>query len=371
MTKSKRHLLGFIKYFNVKTLLVLFLDASIIALSFLFAILIKNDLIIDLKMFLSFLYELPVIIFVYWISFAFLQMYNSLWKYAGLEEVVKGVIANGIAISVSYIFVRFVYVNHLSASFYITAFFVISFTTLFSRMFYRVFIMLRTLIEIQLPQKKALIVGAGAAGNLVYTEVKRNADFDTKVVGFIDDDIGKKGKYVHSIPVVGTTLDIDSKIVELGISVVYVAIPQASKEKIKEVLNIIEKTGVQIKLFPPFYEVFQPAKMGQISLRDINIEDLLGRDPIVLEENGISDYIKGKTIIVTGGGGSIGSELCRQLRHFDPSKIIIVDIYENNVYDLQMEFERLYRLNNLRHKPEIIVLIASVRDEHRMDEVFE
>lgn len=371
MNKYKQISSNFIKFLNFKTFIILFLDAFIIASSFLIAIVIKNDMTITLKLFISFLTELPIIIIVYWASFVLFQMYSSIWKFAGLEELVKGVLANGVAILFSFLIARFVLVVSLSGSYYAIAFFVITFTTLFSRLFYRVYLMLTTLLESRILQKKALIVGAGAAGYLVYKEIELNPAFDSKVVGFIDDDISKRGKFIHSIPVVGTTVDIETKIKDLDISVVYIAIPQASKEKISELLNTIEKTGAQIKLFPPFYEVLEPTLIGKPKLRDINIEDLLGRKPIVLEEKGIKEYINSKTIVVTGGGGSIGSELCRQLRRFSPKKLIIVDIYENNAYDLQMEFERLYRLDKVKHKPEIIVLIASVRDVKRIDEIFE
>ena len=224
--------------------------------------------------------------------------------------------------------------------------------------------------EIQLPRKKALIVGAGQAGVLVLNEVKLNSKFNSHIIGFVDDDKRKLGKYIHSVQVIGKTSELDLLIQEYEVEIVYIAIPQANKQKIKDLLNLIEKTGIQIKLFPPFYEVLNGVSSNKIQLRDINIEDLLGRDPIKLEEDGIRDYIDSKVILVTGGGGSIGSELCRQLRHYNPAQIIVVDIYENNAYDLQMEFARMYRNNSISYKPEIIVLIASVRDENRMNEIF-
>ena len=370
MSRTKHKINEFIKYFSLKTAVVFFLDAIIISFSFLLAVVIKNDLTISYEIFMNFLTELPIIIFIYWIVFELFQMYKSLWQFAGVEEIIKGVAANAVATLSSYFIVQMLFDNHLNSSFYIVAFFVITFSTMFSRTFYRIFRMTKTLFEYQIPQKKALIVGAGSAGVLVFNELEINTKFDSHVIGFIDDDERKIGKFIHGIPIIGSTFEIDLKILELNIDMVYVAIPQAGKSKIKEVLNLIEKTGAQIKLMPPFYEVLQGAPNGKLKLRDINIEDLLGRDPIVLEEDGIREYIDSKTIVITGGGGSIGSELCRQLRQYNPSKLIIIDIYENNAYDLQMEFDRLYRSNRVKHKPEIIVLIASVRDEQRMDEIF-
>lgn len=370
MNYVKKRINEFIKYFSWKTVEVFIFDAVIISFSFLLAIVVKNDLSITYDIFIDFLFEIPIVIIIYWIVFEIFQMYRSLWQFAGVEEIVKGVAANAVATVSSYFLVGMILGEHLGGSFYVIAFFIITFNTIFSRVFYRVFSMTRNIFGTKTPQKKALIVGAGGAGVLVYDEVIVNTGFDSKVIGFIDDEKRKLGKFIHGVPVVGNTLEIDLKILELDIDIVYVAIPQAGKVKISEVLNLIAKTGAQIKLFPPFYEVLQGATDGKLKLRDVKIEDLLGRDPIVLEEDGIKEYIDSKTILVTGGGGSIGSELCRQLRTFNPSKIIIVDIYENNAYDLQMEFERLYR-TNIEHKPEIIVLIASVRDEQRLDEIYE
>ena len=370
MSKAKFKLSNYIKSFNTKTLLILFLDAGVISLSFLLAVLIKGDLAITYDVFERYITEIPIVIIVYFVVFELFNMNKSLWKFAGLEEILKAVAANAVATFSSYILIRMVFDKHLNLSFYIIAFFIITFSTLLSRSFYRVLITTKIIFKHKTDNGKALIVGAGQAGVMVFNELKINPKFDSQIVGFIDDDLNKIGKYIHGVPIIGSTLEIDSRIKELDIDLVYVAIPQAGKQKIKELLNLIEKTGTKIQLMPPFYEVLQENIDGKIKLRDINIEDLLGRDPIVLEEDGIREFIDSKTIVVTGGGGSIGSELCRQLRRYNPAKIIIIDIYENNAYDLQMEFERLYRTSTVKHKPEIIVLIASVRDEQRIDEIF-
>lgn len=371
MRKSKKKINEIIKYFTLKTLIVFFLDAVVISFSFLFAVIIGNDLSLNYDIFMTLLTEIPIVIFIYWITFEVFQMYKSLWQFAGVEEIVKGVLANAVATLVSFFVVAIIFDDHLTSSFYIIAFFIITFNTLFIRIFYRVFRMSKAYFEIQMPKKKAIIVGAGGAGVLVLSEILINPRFEAQVIGFVDDDERKIGRIIHSIPVLGKTTEIDLLIEENQIEIVYVAIPQADKKKTGELLNIIEKTGAKIKLFPPFYEMLNGKHSDKIRLRDINIEDLLGRDSVKLEEDGIREYIDSKVILVTGGGGSIGSELCRQLRHYNPSKIIIVDIYENNAYNLQMEFERIYRNNTVKHKPEIIVLIASVRDEARINEIFE
>jgi FlaA1/EpsC-like NDP-sugar epimerase len=217
--------------------------------------------------------------------------------------------------------------------------------------------------------RRSLIIGAGAAGVMLVDEIKGNKSFEKNVVGFIDDNPKLKGKRIHGVPVLGMTKDVEEIADQYRIDSIVIAIPSLSLQATTKLINQLEKTGCQIKLMPPFYEVVG-GKDDMVKIRDVKIEDLLGRDPIVLEEDGIKDYIEEKTILVTGGGGSIGSELVRQLHKFHPSRIVIVDIYENNVYELQMELERLYRSKVNLMPPEVVVLIASVRDKERMEEIF-
>lgn len=359
-----------VKLFNIKTLLLFVLDAFIIMVSFFIASFLINGFSLDIVLYDSMINQLPIIIIVYWLIFEFFQMYRSLWQFASFEEAIKGIAANATAIILSYILVRLLYDNHIEFRFFVIALFLATFFTLSVRLSYRILRVVRRYFYYQTYISKALIIGAGDAGSLVLKEIKSNNYFNHKVVGFIDDDISKKDKTIQNVPILGQLSDIEKIIEQSRIDIVFVAIPKASQKRITEILNSIQKTGVQIKLFPPFYELLRDRKDTRVKLRDVKIEDLLGRDEIKLEEDGIREYIDSKTVLVTGGGGSIGSELCRQLRHFNPERIIILDIYENNVYDLQMEFDRMYRLNKVHHKPEIVVLIASVRDENRLNEIF-
>jgi len=200
-------------------------------------------------------------------------------------------------------------------------------------------------------------------------EIKVNSDFHKVVIGFIDDNPKLKGKRIHSIPVLGMSDDVIDIAEKYKIDSIVIAIPSLTLKETTELINKVEKTGCQIKLMPPFYEMVG-GKNDLVKIRDVKIDDLLGRDPINLDEDGIREYIEEKTILVTGGGGSIGSELVRQLHKFHPSKIVIVDIYENNAYDLQMELERMYRSHVNMLPPEVKVLIASVRDYDRLEEIF-
>lgn len=370
MRKLKKRGDRILEMFNIKNLILLVFDAFLIAVSFFIAIYMMNDLQLTRELFYQFLIELPVIILMYWVLFELFTMYRSLWKFASIEEVIKGVLANGIATLASFFLVKLIYEEPMSGLFYFLAFFLATSATLGVRLSYRFLRVFRNYALLKDNMSKGIIIGAGSAGNLVLKEISHNDYFDSEIVGFIDDDPSKLHKVIHGVEVIGTMNEIEEIITQYKIDVVYVAIPKASQKRIREILNQVQKSGVQIKLFPPFYELLRDRKDTKVKLRDVKIEDLLGRDEIKLEEDGIREYIDGKTVLVTGGGGSIGSELCRQLRRFNPSKIIILDIYENNAYDLQMEFDRMYRLNKVHHKPEIIVLIASVRDEKRLDEIF-
>nr|WP_325167899.1 nucleoside-diphosphate sugar epimerase/dehydratase [Mariniplasma anaerobium] len=259
--------------------------------------------------------------------------------------------------------------DYFQYNLYAIAFFTVSTLTLGTRLSYRTYKYYLSHWKTSSSLDRTLIIGAGNAGILLFDEISKNPKFNMRVIGFIDDNDKLAGKTIRGIPVLGTTDDLSEVVFKYKAVVTVIAIPSLGIKDTTELINKVELTGSKIKLMPPFYEMVG-SKESLVKLRDVDIVDLLGRKPIYLDEVGIKEYIDSKTIVVTGGGGSIGSELCRQLIRFNPKKIIIIDIYENGVYDLQMEFERMYRLDSCSFKPEIIVLIASVRDELRIDEIF-
>jgi len=357
--------------FNFKTLVFLILDAFLISLSFFIAIFITNNFSFDFAGMRDVLRHIPFAILIYWLVFVLFKMYQSLWRFASIEEVTRGLIASVIGTVVVYFVNLLMFPHGGHFVLYLLSFFFITSSTIGIRLSYRVFKTYKKYATQEHKIKKAIIVGAGEAGHLVYHEIVRNEELEGKIIGFLDDDVKKVGKSIHGISILDTTEHIEMFIFDHEIDIVYIAIPQASQERIRQLLHEISKTKAKIKMFPPFYEVLEGENETSMKLRDVQIEDLLGRDVITLEQDGIKQYIEGKTIVITGGGGSIGSELARQVKRFNPNKIIIIDNYENNAYDLQMEFERRYRLKQVTYMPEIIVLIASVRDEQRMDEIFE
>ena len=213
-------------------------------------------------------------------------------------------------------------------------------------------------------QIRVMIVGAGEAGLAILKETEDSNKSRGKVVCLIDDSINKKGLQIRGIPVVGNRYDIPNAVKDYKVDQIFIALPTAVPKERKEIIEICQGTSAQIKVLPGIFQLLN-GEVTASKMRDVEIDDLLGRDPITINQTEIFDMIAGKTILVTGGGGSIGSELCRQIAQHAPNRLIVFDIYENNVYDLQQEL--IKELPNLNAD----YLIGSVRNEHRLDRVFE
>ena len=208
-----------------------------------------------------------------------------------------------------------------------------------------------------------MIIGAGEAGNVLLREIKRSSHLPMKVVCFIDDDPLKQGYYMNDVPIVGDRDVIGEMVKKYEVDEIYIALPSVSINQRRELMNICNDTGCKIKILPGIYQLMN-GEVKVSKLRNVEIEDLLGRDPISVNMNQIASYVENRTVMVTGGGGSIGSELCRQVAARHPSKLIIVDIYENNAYDIQME------LRNAHPELKLDVRIASIRDGEKIDALF-
>ncbi len=212
-------------------------------------------------------------------------------------------------------------------------------------------------------QRNVLIIGAGDAGNQLIREINNSRYVRKKVVGVIDDDNGKVGNYIHGAKVVGDRSCIVEKAQELHVHEIIVAMPSASPKQMKGILDVCKETGCELKRLPGIYQLVN----GEVSiskLRDVDVNDLLGREPVSVDLSSIMEYVSGKRVMVTGGGGSIGSELCRQIASHQPGQLIIVDIYENTTYDIQNELKMNYP------ELDLVVLIASVRNTNRMEQIF-
>ncbi len=212
--------------------------------------------------------------------------------------------------------------------------------------------------------KRVLIIGAGSLAVMVLRDIKNEPELRYVPVGLIDDDKDKKNKTVYGAKVLGSRKDIERICVEKKVEEIIFAISSVSVEDKSEILEICARSGCRLKIMPAMEALFS-GKFSIDSVRNIRIDDLLEREPIQLENNLIAENINGKTVLVTGGGGSIGSELCRQIAKYNPQQLLILDVYENAVYDLQNELRDMYPDMNMS------VLIASVRDKKRLDDIFE
>lgn len=295
--------------------------------------------------------------------FCLFKLYKSVWKYASMDEL-NSLIA---AVTVGSI-VCFLYGVVVGYRLPISTYFVMWVLTIMAcggiRFLRRLLGSIELLpSEVIKKSKRTLIIGAGDAGAIVVKEMKKHPELGYIPVAFIDDDKEKMGRMIHGIQIVGGRDRIQDIVKNKDIDEILIALPSADIEDRKQIIKLCNETGCKLKTLPGIYEIIDE-KVSVKQIRDVEIDDLLGREPVKLNIDEIAGYLAGKVVMVTGGGGSIGSELCRQIARFNPKKLLILDIYENNAYDLQMELNRKYP--NLNKE----VLIASVRDRKRLEEIF-
>lgn len=300
----------------------------------------------------------------------FFKLYNSIWKYASIEELMSIIYSVTLSNVVFIVYSYFVNYKFLENRYYRFPFTVhIIFWTLSVlalggiRFTYRIIEDNKSERPVKREDKRVLIIGAGDASALIIKEIKRHSHLRYNIVGMIDDDYSKKGKLINGIEVLGGRECIKKVCEEKKVEEIILSIPSADLQAKREIINICKSTNCKVKTLPGLYQIIG-GKVNISKLREVNIDDLLGRDEVRLNDENINEYIKDKVILVTGGGGSIGSELCRQIARFNPSKLLILDIYENNVYDVQMELNYNY--------PELYkeIIIASIRDERRLSDIF-
>lgn len=292
------------------------------------------------------------------------RMYHSLWQYASIAELYK-IVEACVVTEVAHICFTAIMGWMLPRACYFTSCIFLIFAMGSSRFMYR---MIRTVIHDYRQtgdETRIMIIGAGDAANVLMREIQNSRYMINSVVScIIDDDHKKVGKYIRGVKVVGTREKIKEAARLYGIDEIIFAIPSASNEVKRDVLNICKETECDLKILPGVYQMVD-GEINVNSIRNVDVLDLLGRDPINVDIESIMGYVKGKTVMVTGGGGSIGSELCRQLVSHQPKCLIIFDIYENNAYDIQQELKINYPDAN------VVTLIGSVRNESRLEAVFE
>lgn len=299
-------------------------------------------------------------VFIFWR----MKLYNSIWRFASYSELLRVAAATVLTFIVQ-LAGTMIFFTRMPVTYYILGVVIQFFAVLAVRFSYRIVLMERRHREKISAEGivHVMLIGAGSAGQMILRDSEKADQTKERIVCIIDDNKNKVGRYIDGVPVVGTRDDIPANVEKYNIRKIYIAIPSAPQKDRKEILEICRDTGCELLNLPGIYQLLE-GSVTVSRMKKVSVEDLLGREPIKVCSDEILEAVRGRTVMVTGGGGSIGSELCRQLSAHSPKLLIIFDVYENGAYDIQQELLRNWPNLNLK------VLIGSVRDSRRLDEVF-
>lgn len=346
--------------------ILLIYDVLSILFSYFLALWLRFDLSYDSipKNYHSwYLYTIGPYIVISVVIYYVLQLYRSIWRFAGYFEMVRLSIASIINLFL-YTTICLIFHLRLPISYFL---FGIIFQFLFGlgiRFLYRFVLLVRGRNHTDTENIPVLIFGAGNAGQLIAKDISTSSKVNERVVAFLDDNPNKWGRIISGIKVYGGRDDILATVDKLNVKKIYVAIPAASRQDVKEVINICAEAKCEVRNLPSMHKLYA-GKLSVAQTQEVAIEDLLGREPIKVNNEEIGKFIEGKRVLITGAGGSIGSELSRQVAMNNPKQLILFDVYENGVYDVQLELRKQYPFLDLE------VLIGSVRDSRRIFQVFD
>lgn len=350
-----------------RNVLLILIDILIIISCYIASILFLNVPIDNIK---ALVMQIAVVVIVYQIFLNIFHMYQNMMRYEVGKDYIKYIISAFLSMIILSIVYKAFSLEYINLKVNVLSGVLIAGTFVMYRLAGRS-ILSRRMSKYEKINKNQdnkannlLIIGAGMGAREIIIAIKNNMRDKYNIVGIIDDDISKINHYILGIKVLGTRYDIPKIAKEKNVDLIFFAINKIDAVSRRKILEICQETGVKTRVLPTTEEVIN--KQGAMnSLRDVQIEDLLGRDPVHLDNKNINSLIKNKTVLVTGGGGSIGSELCRQIVKYDPKRLVILDIYENNLYDIEMELRAEYPKLNLE------AIVASVRDKARLNNVFE
>lgn len=356
-----------------RKIFIAFIDCLIITIGLFFALLIRFDGSIPEYYINVYFRSFVVFVAINEIIFYVFRLYKSLWQYASINELMQIFVSTLFGTAASFLFGKILDMEFPDSVYFI--FWLITFLFIGGiRFSYRALRRIRRqgiIIHKKESSKEArdikrvMVIGAGEAGSMVIKEMRSHKELGYEPVIAVDDDKWKKNSRINGVLVAGGRNDIKALAEKYNIDEIIVAIPSAKKSELSEILKICSETKCKLKTLPGVYELINE-RVSIKHIREVSIEDILGRDEIKLDNEKIAGYLKDETVLVTGGGGSIGSELCRQIAKFGSKRLIIFDIYENNAFDLQNEL--LYTFKN---KINLEVVIGSIRDKERLKQVFE
>ena len=348
----------------IATLLIVF-DMIAVNASYLLALFFRFDCVYSAipEYYLTTCFKfLPIYSVICIVVFIWMRLYNSIWRFASINELMR-VLASTLITAFLHIVGITILFRRMPVSYFMVGM-GLQFTAMLGiRFSYRFILLERSKLQASGNSKRVMLIGAGSAGQMILQNVTEQSKNDLQVCCFIDDNPNKWNRDIAGVPVVGGRDAILANVQKYRIDKIFVAIPSASKEQLHRILDICKETGCELKILPGIAQIVT----GQVSvsdMKDVAVEDLLGRSPIQVNMAEICSHIIGKTILVTGGGGSIGSELCRQIAANHPKQLIIFDVYENNAYEIEQELRtRFPRLD-------LVVRIGSVRDSRCLESMF-
>lgn len=354
-----------IEHWEVVTGILMVYDFMTICFSYLLALLVRFDFKFSLiePKYLQGCYKSVVFYALFCVVlFWFLKLYKSIWRFASYSELLRVILVTAIS-GLIYPLIMNLFVGGMPASYYVIGVVCQFCFTLGVRFSYRFILLLRSRTSKKQSETNVMLIGAGSAGQMIQRDIVGAREINEKVACFIDDNPNKWGRYIDNVPVYGGRDTIMEAVKKFDIKKIYVAIPSAKPQDKRDILRVCDDTGCEIMNLPGMYQLYT----GDVSvskMKPVQIEDLLGRDPIRPDMTKVFDYVKDKVVLITGVG-SIGSELARQIASHKPKQLILFDIYENNAYDIQLELKKKY--------PELKLetLIGSVRDSRRIFQVFD
>ncbi len=353
----------------IRALMLAFVDIWTIAIGYFLALYIRFDFVYRNipEIYLdNYIKIMPAYIACAIVIFYCCRLYHSIWRFASVSEFMRIIIAF-LLLQIPALLVNYVWKIYMPYAFWLVGFLLSFFFVVIVRFSYRFIRSGQKILEQRTKNygcERVMVIGAGSAGKMLIHELIMSSHLSAKACCIIDDNPAKKNRFLDGVPIVGNRHDIPEMVAKYEITKIIYAVPTTTGKDRREILNICRDTGCEVQVVPGIYQMVD-GKVSVSNLRPVQIEDLLGRDEVVVDNARIHSFIEGKVVMVTGGGGSIGSELCRQIARENPKLLLIFDIYENNAYQIQQELQRKYRY--LRFE----TLIGSVRNTNRLKSIFE
>lgn len=367
MNRNTRHKGNQLEQWHIVSLCLMIYDMAAVAVSYFGALWLRFDCRFQMipEYYLeAYLWSIPFYMVFCVLVFWLMRLYRSIWQFASYSELVRIAEAT-IITAVCHIVVMTAFVRRMPISYFFFGIFIQFALTIGIRFSYRLILLLRGRSEDGASHKKrVMVVGAGDAGQLIARDIKHARETSERVYCFIDDDSNKWGRYIDGVPVAGGREQIQAACEKYGIEKIYVAMPSATADSRREILNVCSETSCELMNLPGLYQLCT-GEVSVSNMKEVAVEDLLGRPPVEVNIEEILQYVQGKVILITGGGGSIGSELCRQVAAHKPKQLIIFDVYENNAYDIRLELMKSFP------QLELVTVIGSVRDSRKVFQLFE